>query len=61
MSGKIQGEITKVDLQHLLLLLSFLLFDLLDDDIKSYNQNNGTDLINPAHVLRKFVLLMLDW
>lgn len=61
MSGKILGKITGVDLRHLLLLLPFLLFDLLDDEIQHFNQINGTDLVNPAHVLIKFVLLLLEW
>jgi hypothetical protein len=60
-SGKILGKITGVDLRHLLLLLPFLLFDLLDDEIQNFSQNNGTDLVNPAHVLIKFVLLLLEW
>ncbi len=61
MSGKIMGVITGVDLRHLLLLLPFLLFDLLDDEIQTYNLRNGTQLVNPAHELIKFVLLLLEW
>lgn len=61
MSGKIPCVITGVDLRHLLLLLPFLLFDLLDDEIQDYNQKNGTQLVNPAHELIKFVLLLLEW
>jgi hypothetical protein len=61
MSGKIMGVITGVDLRHLLLLLPFLLFDLLDDEIQNYNLRNGTQLVNPAHELIKFVLLLLEW
>ena len=61
MSGKILGSITGVDLRHLLLLLPFLLFDLLDEEIKSYNQQYGTDLVNPCHELIKLVLLLLEW
>jgi hypothetical protein len=61
MSGKIPCTITGVDLRHLLLLLPFLLFDLLDDEIQDYNQKNGTQLVNPAHELIKFVLLLLEW
>ena len=61
MSGKISGQITGVDLRHLLLLLPFLLFDLLDDEINNYNWRNGAQLVNPCHVLIKFVLLLLEW
>ena len=61
MSGKIPCVITGVDLRHLLLLLPFLLFDLLDDEIQDYNQKNGTQLVNPANQLIKFVLLLLEW
>ena len=61
MSGRIAGVITGVDLCHLLLLLPFLLFDLLDDEIQDYNQKNGTQLVNPALELIKFVLLLLEW
>ena len=61
MSGKIPCVITGVDLRHLLLLLPFLLFDLLDDEIQTYNLRNGTQLVNPAHELIKFVLLLLEW
>ena len=61
MCGRIAGVITGVDLRHLLLLLPFLLFDLLDDEIQTYNLRNGTQLVNPAHELIKFVLLLLEW
>ena len=61
MSGRILGVITGVDLRHLLLLLPYLLFDLLDDTIQDYNQKNGTQLVNPALELIKFVLLLLEW
>ena len=61
MSGQVHGAITGVDLRHLLLLLPFLLFDLLDDEIKNFNENHGTDHINPAHILIKWVLLLLEW
>ena len=50
-SGKILGSITGIDLRHLLLLLPFLLFDLLDEERKSYNQQYGTNLVNPCHEL----------
>jgi hypothetical protein len=61
MSGKILGSITGVDLRRLLLLLPCLLFDLLDEEIKNYNQQYGTDLVNPCHELIKLVLLLLEW
>ena len=59
--GKILGSITGVDLRHLLLLLPFLLFDLLDEEINNYNERNGAYLVNPVHVLIKWVLLLLEW
>ena len=61
MGGKILGSITGVDLRHLLLLLPSLLFDLLDDEINSYNQTNGSNHVNPCHELINFVLLLLEW
>jgi hypothetical protein len=61
MGGKILGSITGVDLRHLLLVLPFLLFDLLDDEINSYNEKNGSNHVNPCHELIKFVLLLLEW
>ena len=61
MSGKIVGSITGTDLRHLLLLLPFLLFDLLDEEIKIYIQQHGADLVNPCHELIKLVLLLLEW
>ena len=46
--GKIHGSITGVDMRHLLLLLPFLLFDLMDQEINAYNERNNSHLINPA-------------
>ena len=60
-SGPVLGSITGVDLRHLLLLLPFLLFDLLDEEVNSYNQTNGCNLFNPVHELIKLVLLLLEW
>ena len=60
-SGQVLGSITGVDLRHLLLLLPFLLFDLLDEEINSYTQTNGCNLFNPVHELIKLVLLLLEW
>jgi hypothetical protein len=48
-SGKLTGSITGVDLCHLLLLLPFLLFDLMDQEINAYNGSNNSHLINPAN------------
>ena len=61
MAGKILGSITGVDLRHLLLLLPFLLFDLLDEEINTYNEMHGTFLINPVNALIMWVLLLLEW
>ncbi len=41
-SGKVGGQVTGVDLCHLLLLLFFLLFDLLDKEIGDYNESHET-------------------
>ena len=60
-SGKVGGQITGTDLRHILLLLPFLLFDLLDQEIGDYNASPGADLINPAHQLIKLVLSLLEW
>jgi hypothetical protein len=55
-SCKVGGQITGVDLLHLLLLLPFLLFDLLDNEIEDYYIQHGAELANPAHQLIKLVL-----
>ena len=60
-SGHVGGQVTGVDLRHLLLLLPFLLFDLLDKEIGDYNTSHGTDLVNPAQQLIKLVLSLLEW
>jgi hypothetical protein len=60
-SGQVGGQVTGVDLRHLLLLLPFLLFDLLDKEIEDYNESHGTTLVNPAHRLIKLVLALLEW
>jgi hypothetical protein len=59
--GKILGSITGVDMRHLLLLLPFLLFDLMDQEINAYNERNNSNLINPANQLIRLVLLLLEW
>jgi hypothetical protein len=48
-------------MRHLLLLLPFLLFDLLDDDISQYNTKHGTNHVGPAQVLISVVLALLEW
>ena len=60
-SGQVLGTVTGADLRHLLLLLPFLLFHLMDDVINEYNTRTGANLINPVHELIKFVLLLLEW
>ena len=60
-NGSLIGRITGVDMRHLLLLLPFLLFDLLDDEISNHNTRNGTDLSGPARVLISVVLALLEW
>ena len=46
-NGRPNGRFTGVDMHHHLLLLPFLLFDLLEDEIEQHNATNGTSLINP--------------
>jgi hypothetical protein len=60
-NGSLHGLITGVDMRHLLLLLPFLLFDLLDDEISNHNTRNGTDHSGPACVLISVVLTLLEW
>ena len=60
-NGRPNGRITGVDMRHLLLLLPFLLFDLLEDEIEQHNATNGTSLINPCHQLIAWVLILLEW
>ena len=55
------GRITGMDMRHLLLLLPFLLFDLLDDEISSHNSKHGSHLSGPARVLISVVLALLEW
>ncbi len=53
-SGSVLGSVTGVEMRHLLLLLPFFLFDLLDDEIHNHNEKNeGFELINPVHELIK--------
>ena len=60
-NGRPNGRITGVDMRHLLLLLPFLLFDLLEDEIEQHYATNGTSLINPCHQLIAWVLILLEW
>jgi len=60
-NGSLIGRITGVDMRHLLLLLPFLLFDLLDDEISNHNTRSGTDHSGPARVLISVVLALLEW
>ena len=47
-------------LRHLLLLLPFLLFDLLHDEVKEFNSKEGTHHISPANKLITLVLALLE-
>ena len=42
-NGRPNGRITGMDLRHLLLLLPFLLFDLLQDEVDDHNSRHGAD------------------
>jgi len=48
-------------MRHLLLLLPFLLFDLLHDEIADYNMRMNTLHVGPSHKLIAFVLVFLEW
>ena len=60
-TGRPNGRITGVDMRHLLLLLPFLLFDLLHDELSVYNTDNHSDHPNPADDLIGWVLVLLEW
>jgi hypothetical protein len=60
-NGSPLGRITGVDMRHLLLLLPFLLFDLLFDEVNDHNEKYGTNLSSPANNLIALVLVLLDW
>ena len=60
-NGRPNGRITGMDLRHLLLLLPFLLFDLLQDEVDEQNSRNGTDYQSPAQDLIDWVLVLLEW
>jgi hypothetical protein len=59
--GRPNGRITGVDMRHLLLLLPFLLFDLLHDEVDEHNRLNQTGLESPADDLIAWVLVLLEW
>jgi hypothetical protein len=48
-------------MRHLMLLLPFLLFELLYDEITSFNTRNHTFHVGPAQKLIAFVLVFLEW
>jgi len=60
-NGRPNGRITGMDMRHLLLLLPFLLFDLLQDEVDEYNSKNYADLQSPALDLTNWVLVLLEW
>ena len=60
-NGSPLGRSTGVDMRHLLLLLPFLLFDLLSDEVSDHNERNGTDHSSPANDLIALVLVLLEW
>ena len=60
-NGRPDGRITGTDMRHLLLLLPFLLFDLLQDEVEEHNSHNGTDYESPAPDLIAWVLVLLEW
>ena len=60
-TGRPDGRITGMDLRHLLLLLPFLLFDLLQDTVDNHNILHGTNHVSPAQDLIDWVLVLLEW
>lgn len=60
-SGHPDGRVTGRDMRHLLLLLPYILFDLIKDEIDEFNQQNQTVHINPSNKLIPWVLLLLEW
>ena len=61
LNGQPSGHITGVHMRHLLLLLPFLLFDLLADEVSTYNERHGTAHESPANTLITLVLALLEW
>ena len=60
-TGRPDGRITGTDMRHLLLLLPFLLFDLLEDTVSEYNALHGTAHVSPAQDLIDWILVLLEW
>jgi hypothetical protein len=60
-TGRPDGRITGMDMRHLLLLLPFLLFDLLQDTVAEHNAIHGTAHVSPAQDLIDWVLVLLEW
>ena len=60
-NGRPNGRITGVDMRHLLLLLPFLMFDLLHDEVDQHNSVHSTDYKSPAPDLIGLVLVLLEW
>jgi hypothetical protein len=60
-NGRPNGRITGMDMRHLLLLLPFLLFDLLQDEVDDFNSKNYADLQSPVSDLTNWVLVLLEW
>ena len=60
-NGRPNGRITGMDMRHLLLLLPFLLFDLLQDEVEEHNNLNCTAHESPASDLISWVLVLLEW
>ena len=50
-----------MDMRHLLLMLPFLLFDLLQDSVDEHNAMHGTAYVSPAQDLIDWVLVLLEW
>ena len=60
-NGRPNGRITGMDMRHLLLLLPFILFDLLHDEVDEHNSVHNTDYKSPAPDLIAWVLVLLEW
>jgi len=60
-NGRPDGRITGMDMRHLLLLMPFLLYDLLQDTVDEQNDLHGTDYESPAQGLIDWILVLLEW
>ena len=59
---KIPCRVRAVDMRNLLLLLPFLLHNLLEEEVKEYNNKNPFDPItDPSDECIGIVLLFIDW